>query len=167
LKKFLVLMMALGLALPALLPAATAAMAPGSTNQSIGDEEVEPKDPMMATVFSILPGMVFHGAGNMYAGNYQDGTKMLTMEIFGTGLALWGHNVIHSPENWGPYFGDQVPQAGYWIKAGGVGLIVVSWIWDVATAPDAADTWNRDNQLQFQMDSYDGTGARIQLAAKF
>lgn len=138
-----------------------------SASQSIGDEEVEPKDPFMATVFSIMPGLVFHGAGNFYAGDHEFGTRMLVMEILGGGLALWGHNMIHQPDNWGPYFGNSMPQAGYWVKAAGVGMMAISWIGDVATAPEAADTWNKDHALQFQMDSYDGTGARLMLASKF
>lgn len=164
-KKLLTLLFVLGLALPLALPAAS--MSSNRASQNIGDEEVEPKDPMMATVFSILPGLVFHGSGNLYAGDYENGTRMLVMEIFGGGLALWGHNIIHQRENWGPYFGDSTDSAGYWIKAAGVGLICVSWIWDVATAPEAAENWNRDNQLQFQLDSFDGSGARLALAAKF
>ncbi len=164
-KKLLTLLCVFALALPLALPAASAGMSGAS--QRIGDEEIEPKDPLMATVFSILPGVVFHGSGNIYAGDYENGTRMLVMEILGGGLALWGHNIIHQQQNWGPYFGDQAPQAGYWIKAAGVGMVVVSWVWDVATAPDAAESWNRDNQLHFQLDSYQGTGARLALASRF
>jgi hypothetical protein len=165
LKKLLALLLIAVLALPSL---ATAASSQISTRQSsIGDEEIEPKDPMMAMVFTILPGLVFHGSGNLYAGDYEAGTRMLVMEIFGGALALWGHNMIHQPGNWGPYFGDSQPQAGYWVKAAGVGLIAVSWIWDVATAAEAAESWNRENQLHFQMDTYGGTGGRVSLAAHF
>jgi hypothetical protein len=147
----------------------TAAPAPkyGSSNQSIGDEELEAKDPLMATVFSIIPGIVFHGSGNFYAGDTAFGSKMLVMELFGVGLALWGHNLIHQPGNWEPYFGGDSQQAGYWIKAAGVGLVVLSWIGDVATAPGAAEQWNSDHQIQLQMDSYEGTGARLMLATRF
>jgi hypothetical protein len=138
-----------------------------ASSQNIGDEEVEAKDPIMAEVFAVLPGVVIHGAGNYYAGDYKFGTKMLTMEIFGSGLALWGYDVIHQPENWGPYFGSNSQQAGYWIKAAGVGMMCISWIGDVATCGDAADSWNKDHALELQMDSYNGTGARLSLLAKF
>jgi hypothetical protein len=152
---------------PLLLAAETINSGPSKVNQNIGDEDVEPKDVTMATIFSVLPGVLFHGAGNYYAGDYQFGTKMLVMEIFGGGLALWGYNVIHSPQNWGPYFGNNTPQAGYWIKAAGVGLLAVSWVGDVSTAAGAADSWNKDHQLEFQMDTFNGTGARMTLAANF
>ena len=133
----------------------------GQQSQNIGDDEIESKDPMLATIFSILPGFVFHGFGNFYAGDYESGTKMLTMEILGAGIAIWGHNVIHNQDHWGNYFGDQTPQAGYWIKAGGVGLLAISWVWDVSTAGEAAMSFNKDHSTQFQMDSrYDG----LQLA---
>lgn len=135
--------------------------------QSIGDEELEPKDPLMAEVFAVLPGLVFHGSGNFYAGDAHFGTKMLTMEMFGGGMAVWGYNIIHQPDNWGPYFGSGSVQAGYWIKAAGVAMIVVSWIGDVATASQAADDWNKDHSLELQMDSLDGNGAKLTLLAKF
>lgn len=168
LRKLLFLLLILMLGLPAFSQAANNAFGqPSGASQRIGDEDIEPKDPLMATVFSILPGLVFHGSGNIYAGDYENGSKMLVMEIFGGGIALWGHNIIHSPENWGQYFGDSTDQAGYWIKAGGVGLVVASWIWDVATAPGAAESWNSDNQIRFQMDSFNGTGARLAMATRF
>jgi len=125
----------------------------GPQSQSIGDDEQEGKDPLLATVLSVLPGVVFHGFGNYYAGDYSFGTRMLTMEILGVGLALWGHNVIHAPENWGPYFGGSTDMAGFWIKAAGVGLIAISWVGDVATAADAAESFNKDHQIQFQLES--------------
>ena len=140
-----------------------------ASNRNIGDEELEPKDPVLATTFSVLPGIVFHGFGSYYAGDYEWGNKMLVMEIVGAGIAIWGHNLIHSPENWNPYFGgtDNSRQAGYWVKAGGVTMLALSWVGDVAYASEAADSWNKDHQMQFQMDSYDGTGARIMLAGHF
>jgi hypothetical protein len=138
-----------------------------SSSQGIGVEAAEAKDPIMAEVFSVLPGMLIHGSGNYYAGDYKFGTKMLTMELFGAGLAMWGYDVIHQPENWGPYFGSNSQQAGYWIKAAGVAMMSISWIGDVATAGEAADSWNKDHALELQMDSFNGTGARLSLLAKF
>ncbi len=139
------------------------------SNRSIGDEELEPKDPVLATTFSVLPGIVFHGFGSYYAGDNEWGNKMLVTEIVGGSLALWGHNVIHSASDWDPYFGgaDNSRQAGYWIKAAGVILLVGSWVGDVANASEAAENWNKDHALQFQMDSYDGSGARLMLASRF
>jgi hypothetical protein len=140
-----------------------------ASNRAIGDEEIEPKDPALATVFSVLPGIVFHGSGNYYAGDYEWGNKMLVMEIIGGGIAIWGHSLIHESSNWDPYFGSDQnsQQAGYWIKAGGVAMIFASWVGDVATASDAADSWNKDHQMQFQMDSYNGTGVRMALGTSF
>lgn len=129
----------------------------GAQSQNIGEDEAEAKDPLLATVFSVLPGIVFHGFGNFYAGDYDNGTRMLTMEILGGGLAIWAHNIIHNQSNWSVYFGDQTPSAGYWIKAGGVGLVAISWVWDVATAGEAAQSYNKDHQINFQLEGrYDG-----------
>jgi len=138
----------------------------GAQSQNIGEEESEAKDPLLATVFSIMPGIVFHGFGNFYAGDYDAGTRMLTMEILGGGIAIWAHNIIHNPDSWSVYFGDQTPSAGYWIKAGGVGLVAISFIWDVATAGEAAQSFNKDHQINFQMESrYDG--AQFALSHRF
>jgi len=129
----------------------------GAQSQNIGQDETEAKDPLLATVFSVLPGVVFHGFGNFYAGDYDDGTRMLTMEILGGGLAIWAHNIIHNPENWGAYFGGDTDSAGYWIKAGGLGMVAISWVWDVATAGQAAQSFNKDHEVNFQLESrYDG-----------
>jgi len=136
-------------------------------SQNIGDDDIQPKEPYMATVFSIMPGIIFHGSGNFYAEDYQFGTEMLVMEIFGGGFALWGYNVIHEPQHWGQYFGNETSQAGYWIKAAGVGLLAISWVGDVATAPGAADSWNKEHQLEFQMDSFNATGLRLTMTTKF
>jgi hypothetical protein len=168
LKKLFILALPLLLALAAGAPAETVKdPSLKATSQSIGDEEVEPKDPFMAEVFAVLPGVAFHGSGNFYAGDTKFGTKMLTMEILGGGFAMWGYNIIHQPDNWGPYFGANSQQAGYWIKAGGVAMVLISWIGDIATASEAADSWNKDHALELQMDSLDGNGAKLTLMAKF
>jgi len=150
-----------------LLLAAADSLSQNKVSQNIGDEEISSKEPYVATIFSILPGIVFHGSGNFYGGDTQFGTEMLVMEIIGGGLSIWAYNVIHSPQNWGPYFGNEQPQAGYWLMAGGVGLLTISWVGDVATAPGAAENWNKDHQLEFQMDSFNGHGARLTLATTF
>ncbi len=133
----------------------------GPQSQTVGEDEADGKDPLLATFFSVLPGIAVHGFGNLYAGDYEFGTRLLVGEIIGTGIAIWGYNMIHEPQNWGPYFGDQAPQAGYWIKAAGVGLIIITWIADVATAGEAAESYNKDHQIQFRLETrYDG----VQLA---
>jgi hypothetical protein len=136
---------------------ANARMGGGAQSQNIGEDEATAKDPLLATVLSVAPGLVIHGFGNFYAGNVEDGTKMLSMEILGAGLALWGHNVIHQPQNWGQYFGGDTDQAGYWIKATGVGLIAISWVWDVASASESASSYNKEHSVNFRMETrYDG-----------
>jgi hypothetical protein len=171
LKKLFLLLLTFGVfcaVTPSLsLAAEDPAVRPGHRN--IGDEELEPKDPALATTFSVLPGVLIHGFGSYYAGDYEWGNKMLVMEIIGGGIALWGFNMVHSPENWDPYFGgaENSKQAGYWIKAGGVTMLALSWVGDVAYASEAADSWNKDHQMQFQMDSFNGTGARLMLASRF
>lgn len=139
----------------------------GPQASTIGDEEATGKDPLTATVLAIVPGVLFHGFGNYYAEDYEFGTRMLVSEVLGLTLALWGHNIIHQPENWGPYFGGEVPQAGYWIKAGGMVLFVLSWVGDLATAAEAAESYNKEHSYQFQLDSYNDTGARLMLSSRF
>ena len=134
---------------------------------AIGDEEVEGKDPLTATLLAVVPGVLIHGFGNYYAGDYEFGTRMLVAQVLGTSLALLGYNIIHQPENWGPYFGGEVPQAGYWIKAGGMVLLVLSWVGDLATASDAAESYNKEHSYQFQLDSYNDSGARLMLSSRF
>ncbi|HTB22836.1 MAG TPA: hypothetical protein VK914_09030 [bacterium] len=179
-KKTIMILLLLAFALPmraradqsqGLLLAADTQMNQGETSnsngQSIGDDQVVPKDQYMATIFSVIPGILFHGSGNFYAEDYQFGTEMLVMEIIGAGISIWGYNVIHEPQHWGQYFGNDTPQAGYWIKAAGVGLLSVSWVGDVATAAGAADDWNKDHQLDLQMDTFNATGVRLTLATNF
>ena len=137
------------------------------SGQDIGEDQVVPKDQYMAVLFSVIPGLLFHGSGNFYAENYSFGTEMLVMEIIGGGISIWGYNIIHQPQNWGQYFGNDTPQAGYWIKAAGVSLLAVSWVGDIATAAGAADDWNKDHQIDIQMDSFNMTGARLTLATNF
>jgi hypothetical protein len=170
LKKFVLLALAAWLLTPSFCLAAPAddpTLRGGSRN--IGDEELEPKDPILATTFSVLPGVIFHGFGSYYAGDTEFGNKMLVTEIAGAGISIWGYSLIHEPDKWDPYFGgtDNARQAGYWVEAGGVTLLVASWIGDVANASDAATTWNNDHQMQFQMDSYYGTGVRLAMAEHF
>ena len=142
----------------------------GPQGSVISDEEIKGKDPMLATVFSLLPGCVVHGFGNYYAGDYDFGTRMLITELVGGAVWAWGEHIIHNPQDWTAYWGESqdytTQQAGYWITAGGVALFLLSWLGDVATAHRAADSYNQDHQIEFQLDTrLDRPG--ISLAYKF
>ncbi len=67
---------------------------------------------------------------------------------------MWGSGLIHQPESWSHYFGgdDSTVQAGYWVKASGLALIVLSWVGDVATASDAASQYNSEHDLHFKLE---------------
>lgn len=136
-------------------------------SQSIGEDEVKPKSPILATFFSVIPGAIVHGAGNFYAGDYDDATTMLTMEICGGGIALWGYNIIQFPQNWGPYFGDSTGQAGYWIEAGGWTLIITSFIWDVTTSGKEVISYNNDHAVNFDLQSRGDGRTELALNAHF
>src|SRR5258708_7689374 len=94
----------------------------GPSGGNVTEEEAKGKDPIMATVLAVVPGIALHGFGNYYAEDYSFGNRMLAMEIFGGGLTLWGYSLIHTPDSWQRYFGgdDNTTQAGYWVKAGGI-----------------------------------------------
>jgi hypothetical protein len=140
----------------------------GPGGGTVTEEEVKGKDPILATGLAVMPGVLVHGFGNYYAEDYRFGNRMLAMQIAGMGLAVWGYSLEHAPGNWQAYFGgdDNTQMVGYWVKAGGVGLIVLSWLGDIATASDAALQYNHEHQINFQLES-DLHGPRIMLSYKF
>ena len=140
----------------------------GPQGSSIADEDIKGKDPMLATVFSVLPGVIIHGFGNYYAGDYAFGTRMLVLELVGAGVWAWGNHMLHKPWVWDEYFADEsrAKKAGYWISAIGVTAVIISWLGDVATAHKAADTYNRDHQIQFHLEAMDSGGA-LKLSKHF
>lgn len=127
----------------------------GPQSGSISEDEAQGKDPILATVFALLPGVFLHGTGNYYSENFEFGNRMLAMEILGVGVSVFGYSLMHNPDGWQKYFGgnDNTMQAGYWVKAGGITMLVISWIGDLATASDSAIQYNRDHQLNFQLES--------------
>jgi hypothetical protein len=141
----------------------------GPQSSQISEDEAKGKDPIMATVFAVAPGIVIHGFGNYYAEDYDFGNRMLAMQIFGSGLAVWGYSLMHNPNSWERYFGgaDNTQQAGYWVKAAGVGFMVLSWIGDIATASEAAQQFNRDHQINFRLESRLDTSPKLALAMDF
>ena len=142
----------------------------GPQGSSIADEDVVGKDPLLATVFSILPGVVVHGFGNYYAENYDFGTRMFITELVGIGLWAAGTNIVQQPENWEPFFGGShehsIQQAGHWVTAGGITLFVLSFLGDLATAHKAAESYNKDHQLHFQLETHLGAPT-LALVARF
>lgn len=140
----------------------------GPGGGSITEEEVKGKDPILATGLAVLPGLLIHGFGNYYAEDYGFGNRMLVMEISGLGLSLWGYGLVHNPEAWQKFFGgaDNTEMVGYWVKAGGVGFLVLSWLGDLATASDAAIQYNHEHQINFQLDTF-RDGPRMMMSYRF
>jgi hypothetical protein len=59
-----------------------------------------------------------------------------------------------------------IDRAGQWVRAGGIGLVIVSFLGDLATAHKAAESYNKDHQLQFQLETRLGQPV-MSLTARF
>lgn len=115
-KLVLVLMLTLALAIPATVTAATA--------------RPDTRSPSMAFAVAAVPGSLVHGLGNYYAGERKTAGILFTMEMFGIGLFLVDHE--HT---------DRATGGGTALIGGA--LFVGSWLYDVMSAPEAAERHNR------------------------
>ena len=112
------------------------------------------KDPNMALLYAVIPGVLIHGSGHFYAGKTTTGAVLLGSELVGGTMfyyALWG--------------------GGSFLAAGGV-LFFGSWIYDLVGAPHAVQKANREllgaenADLRFGFDQTNHS-VRIQIAKRF
>jgi hypothetical protein len=107
------------------------------------------KSPYMAIFFSVIPGVVFHGSGHVYAGK------------IGTGLLLFGSEVLGT---WCMFLGALSGlESGTNSDAGdnaifiGTFLFIGSWVYDIFGAPVAVQKRNQKllqkskTELEFQL----------------
>ena len=98
------------------------------------------KDPNMALLYAVIPGVVIHGSGHFYAGKTKTGVVLLGSELVGgTIFYIGGLDKAFSQSKGGKLgiYGD------IFIAFGGV-LFVGSWIYDLVGAPLAVQRENRE-----------------------
>lgn len=144
---FLILCMAL-VSVPSLM-FARAAM----SDVVIDEVILEPKDPILATVVALGPGILAHGWGQFYSENYTMGLTLLGIEVASIVTICYGAIQNTSPEMFvggGGSVEDQRKQGG---NKFAVGLIffVGTWIADVALAGRSAEAYNREHNLEFKV----------------
>jgi hypothetical protein len=117
------------------------------------DETVlEPKDPILATVMALGPGLLLHGCGNYYAENYKMGLFLTSLEVLSIGTMIFGYVQNTQPDMQTIYGGgvEGVRHAGALTFAFGFFLFVGTWLADVAMAGGAADQYNKEHNLEFK-----------------
>lgn len=94
------------------------------------------KDPTKAFLISAVPGALFHGAGNYYAGRKRTAGKLFLAELFG--LALMGFD--HPSGGIDQQIGDRDRDGASKGQLQNVGRVLFfgSWLFDLATSPEGA-----------------------------
>jgi hypothetical protein len=116
------------------------------------------KDPRMAVFYSFIPGIVFHGAGHIYAGKIGTGLLLFGSEIVGGGLLTIGAiGVAFSQDE----YGESAWKPGYVLIATGTFLFLGSWFYDLIGSPLAVNKQNqilmqkKNTELKFQLKDKD------------
>jgi hypothetical protein len=94
------------------------------------------KSPYMAIFFSVIPGVVFHGSGHVYAGRIPTGIMLFGSEILGGYLMFLG--ALTGLES-----GQTSDNGDYGIMIGSF-LFFGSWIYDVINSPIVVKKQNQE-----------------------
>jgi hypothetical protein len=112
------------------------------------------KDPNMAVLYAVIPGVVIHGSGHFYAGKMGTGAVLLGCGAAGATIFYYGI--------WGK---------GSYMAFGGF-LFFGSWIYDLVGAPHAVQKENREFlqgrnvRLRFDLD-HATRSVRVQIVKRF
>jgi hypothetical protein len=99
----------------------------------ITSDSLKLKDPSMALFYSVVPGLVFHGAGHVYADRIPTAITLFGCELIGAGLVfLGGVSQIEGPNDPGE-------------NAMFIGSVVFvgTWLYDFIGSPLAVNSYNR------------------------
>lgn len=137
----------------------------------IDEAILEPKDPILATVIAIGPGLLGHGWGNLYCENYRMGLSLLGLEVISLGVMGYGIVQNTSPGMFvggGGNIGDQRSQGANKFAVGLI-LFLATWAADIVLAGRAADTYNLEHNLEFkgQQESMLNGGTNYTFAAVY
>ena len=136
------------------------------SNLVIDESVLEPKDPILATVLALGPGLLAHGWGHFYAEDYKMGLTLFSVEvgsIVGFTVGYWEYL---NPSNFTTIAGSQsdVKRAGSICMAVSALFFAATWFVDVVRAGGAADQYNIENGLQFKMNQESMNDNRFILA---
>ncbi|MGD0566682.1 MAG: hypothetical protein ABSA34_05035 [Candidatus Goldiibacteriota bacterium] len=127
------------------------AMAERADSDVIIDETVlEPKDPILATVLSIGPGLLVHGWGHYYTEDYRMGLLLTGTEMLSIGAMWFGAWENTSPDAFAIY-GSGGRQGGAITFAFGFLLFMGSWFADIYQAGRSAEQYNTEHNLEFKV----------------
>jgi hypothetical protein len=107
------------------------------------------KKPYMAVFFSVIPGLVFHGSGHIYADKTETAMALFLAEMSGLGLISLGTRSGHGDS-------DDGETAAYF----GMALFLGSWVYDMLESPFAVKRQNEKLLLQNQ------TGVELRMRDK-
>ncbi len=132
------------------------------TSDAVIDETIlEPKDPILATVIAIGPGLLAHGFGHFYAEDYRMGLALFGTEIVSLIIIGVGYLITATPNNFTSIGGntDTVKRGGLITLFSGVALFTIGWVADIAMAGRAAEQYNIEHNMEFkvQQESYNNS----------
>jgi hypothetical protein len=137
-----------------------------SSSEVVIDEVViEPKDPILATVVAIGPGLLVHGFGHYFTEDYKMGMMLTGMELLSIGMMTFGAVENTNVDMFRLFSGSRTASqtSGAWIFAAGFFTFFGTWLADIFTAGDSAKQYNREHNLEFKLEQ-EAMGADTQFA---
>lgn len=124
-----------------------------SSEVVIDETILEPKDPILATVIAIGPGLLAHGFGQFYAENFRMGLLLFSLELVSLLTIGVGYLEYSNPSNFTIIGGndDEVKHAGAITLAIGITGFVGTWLADIALAGRSAEQYNIEHNLKFKI----------------
>jgi hypothetical protein len=119
----------------------------------IDETVLEPKDPILATVVAIGPGLLVHGFGHYFTEDYKMGMYLTGLEILSIGMMAFGAAENTNVDMFRIFSGSRTASqtSGAWIFAAGFFTFAGTWLVDIFLAGDSAKQYNREHNLEFKL----------------
>jgi ethanolamine transporter EutH len=124
-----------------------------SSEVVIDETILEPKDPILATVIALGPGLLAHGFGQFYAENFRMGLLLFSLELVSLLTIGVGYLEYSNPSGFTIVGGNEgeVKHAGAIVMAIGVTGFIATWLADIALAGRSAEQYNTEHNLKFKL----------------
>lgn len=124
-----------------------------SSEVVIDETILEPKDPILATVIALGPGLLAHGFGQFYAENFRMGLLLFSLELVSLLTIGIGYLEYSNPSGFTIIGGNEgeVKHAGAIVMAIGVTGFIATWLADIALAGRSAEQYNIEHNLKFKL----------------